>query len=123
MAGQSTCEIERASRRHLATVYEPGFMKHIDDGDLERYCLGLVTAESELASIEEHLLWCPHCLDRAEASDRFVDAIRAARGSEGTSIDEAETRGVEVAASLRDPSVLWHGGRGRCFFALHHPGG
>jgi hypothetical protein len=53
-------------------------MKHIDDADLERYCLGLVTEESELASIDEHLLWCQHCLDRAEASDRFVDAIRAA---------------------------------------------
>jgi hypothetical protein len=57
-------------------------MKHIDDTALERYYLGMVT-EPELGGIEEHLLWCQACLDRAEASNRYVSAMRTAaiRGS------------------------------------------
>ena len=50
---------------------------HLADHDLERYYLGMITEEPELATIEEHLLWCHECLDRAEASDRYVDAVRA----------------------------------------------
>jgi hypothetical protein len=53
-------------------------MNHISDGDLERYYLGMVKDESELAPLEEHLLWCHECLDRAEAAERFVDVIRTA---------------------------------------------
>ena len=53
-------------------------MKHIDDHDLERYHLGMVTDEAELAPLEEHLLGCPACADRAEASAAYVDAMRAA---------------------------------------------
>jgi hypothetical protein len=58
-------------------------MNHIEDADLERYSLGLVTNEVELAAIEQHLLWCPSCIDRAEASDRLVDAIRAGLNTSG----------------------------------------
>ena len=42
---------------------------HITDHDLERYHLGMVTEEAELAALEEHLLACPACVERA-ASDR-----------------------------------------------------
>jgi hypothetical protein len=42
--------------------------QHISDEDLERYYLGMVKEESELAPLEEHLLACPHCVARAEAS-------------------------------------------------------
>jgi hypothetical protein len=52
--------------------------EHISDHDLERYYLGMVVSEVELASIEEHLLWCHACVDLAEASDRTIDVIRAA---------------------------------------------
>ena len=52
-------------------------MGHIDDHDLERYHLGMVTEELELARIEEHLLWCHECLGRCEESERYVDAMRA----------------------------------------------
>jgi hypothetical protein len=38
---------------------------HISDYDLERYYLGMVTDEQELAALEEHLLWCSACVDRA----------------------------------------------------------
>lgn len=54
-------------------------MDHIDDADLERYCLDLVTEEPKLAAIEEHLLWCQSCLDRAEAIDRLLGAVRTGR--------------------------------------------
>ena len=48
---------------------------HIDDHDLERYVLRMVE-EPELGKIEEHLLWCQHCLNRIEAIERFVKAMR-----------------------------------------------
>ena len=51
---------------------------HISEHDLERYHLGLVIDESELASLEEHLLICSGCVDRAEESDHTIDMIRQA---------------------------------------------
>jgi hypothetical protein len=51
---------------------------HIDDHDLERYHLGMVKNEAELAALEEHLLWCGVCIDRAEVAAQYVDAVRAA---------------------------------------------
>ena len=52
-------------------------MNHISDDDLERYHLGLVTDEEELAALEEHYLGCPECAKRAQESSDYVDAIRA----------------------------------------------
>ena len=51
---------------------------HICDHDLERYHLGMVKDEAELTALEEHLIWCGACVDRAEASAGYVDAVRAA---------------------------------------------
>jgi hypothetical protein len=51
---------------------------HLSDTDLERYYLGLIPEGPELVALVEHLLWCQECLQRAEESDRYVDAIRAA---------------------------------------------
>jgi hypothetical protein len=45
---------------------------HSDDHDLERYRLGEVTDEAELGPLEEHLLWCGGCVERAEA----IGAVR-----------------------------------------------
>ena len=53
-------------------------MVHIDDHDLERYHLGMVTEEPELGQIEEHLFGCPSCAERAEDAAAYVDTIRAA---------------------------------------------
>jgi anti-sigma factor RsiW len=53
-------------------------MDHISDHDLERYHLGMVIDEAELAPLEEHLLACPACAERAEENAAFVDTIRAA---------------------------------------------
>jgi anti-sigma factor RsiW len=52
--------------------------QHISDEDLERYHLGMVKDEAALAPLEEHLLACPQCVTRAEASQNYVGAIRAA---------------------------------------------
>ena len=35
---------------------------HISDHDLERYHLGMIVSEEELATLEEHLLWCHSCV-------------------------------------------------------------
>jgi hypothetical protein len=51
---------------------------HISDDDLERYYLGMIEDEAELAPLEEHLLGCSECVDRAEEAQDYVDAMRAA---------------------------------------------
>ena len=52
--------------------------QRISDVDLERYHLGKVTDESELAHLGEHLLASPSCVERAKDAQRCVDAMRAA---------------------------------------------
>lgn len=52
-------------------------MKHISQEDLELYCLGRAT-NAQLAPIEEHLLVCPQCVERAQAMLRYIDTLRAA---------------------------------------------
>src|ERR1035437_1725856 len=71
----------RARRELVARVLAKVLAKlgHIGDHDLERYHLGMVKDEAELAALEEHLLWCGACVDRAEATARYVDAVRAQR--------------------------------------------
>lgn len=49
---------------------------HISDDDLERYYLGMITDEAELAPLEEHLLWCHACQDRAQEVQDYVDLLR-----------------------------------------------
>jgi anti-sigma factor RsiW len=53
-------------------------MEHISDHDLERYHLGMVIEGPELPQVEEHLLACPECVERAEQGAAYVDALRAA---------------------------------------------
>jgi hypothetical protein len=50
---------------------------HHSEGNLERYYLGMILEGPELDAFEEHLLACPKCVDLAEASDAYVDTIRA----------------------------------------------
>jgi anti-sigma factor RsiW len=51
---------------------------HISDHDLERYYLGMVREEAELAPLEEHLLACPDCVERAEEIQNYVNVLRIA---------------------------------------------
>lgn len=53
-------------------------MDHISDHDLERYYIGMVTSEAELAPLEQHILACAACAERAEETQDYVDAMRAA---------------------------------------------
>ena len=41
-------------------------MSHLDDDDLEKYHLGMIEDEAELAPFEEHLIACGECASRAE---------------------------------------------------------
>jgi hypothetical protein len=52
--------------------------QHITEEDLERFYLGMIKDEAELAPLEEHLLACQSCLERAEETQHRVDLIRAA---------------------------------------------
>jgi hypothetical protein len=54
-----------------------GMETHITDTDLERYYLGMIPEGLELDALEEHLLICWECVDRAEKTEAYVDAIRA----------------------------------------------
>ena len=54
-------------------------ISHITDCDLERYCLGMVHAQPELAGLEEHLLWCDDCLDRLFVMELHINTIRRFR--------------------------------------------
>jgi hypothetical protein len=60
-----------------ATIPVQMAWQHISDEDLGRYHLGMVTDESELAPLEEHLLGCPRCVERAEEAATYVDTLRA----------------------------------------------
>ena len=54
------------------------FGRHPGDDDLERYYLGTIDEEHELAEIEEHLLGCPDCVSRALMVEHVVNKIRVA---------------------------------------------
>ena len=49
---------------------------HISDYDLERYYLGMIRQEVELAPLEEHILGCPLCAERVEEAQDYVDVMR-----------------------------------------------
>jgi anti-sigma factor RsiW len=53
-------------------------MKHISETALEEYHLGKIPEGRRLAKLEEHLLACPRCADRAEKAAQYVDTMRAA---------------------------------------------
>ena len=55
-------------------------MPHLTDHDLERYHLGMIQNEDELAPLEEHLFGCVSCALQAEASASYVDIMRASMG-------------------------------------------
>jgi len=53
---------------------------HIAEDVLERYVMAKLS-EAEVIPVEEHLLVCERCRQRAEGLDEFVDAIRSAATS------------------------------------------
>ena len=56
---------------------------HVDEETLDRYCFGQVSAEEELADLEEHLLVCSSCQDSLENVMDFLHALRMLQQSSG----------------------------------------
>jgi hypothetical protein len=50
---------------------------HPNEDSLERYAMGLINEDAELAPLEEHLLACPSCCQRAEFWEHYVWSIRS----------------------------------------------
>ena len=47
---------------------------HPTNDDLERYLLGIT--KDDIRPLEEHLICCPDCVDRAEVLQSFIDIFR-----------------------------------------------
>ncbi len=60
------------------TMESTEILGHISDHDLDRYHLGMIVEDTELATVEEHILACPGCAERAEETAYYIDMIRAA---------------------------------------------
>ena len=72
--------IEGADYREAARAaafMTPG-CRHLTDTDLERHYLGMIADRSEFEAVEEHLLVCRDCVDRAEGTAKYVDLMRKA---------------------------------------------
>ena len=50
---------------------------HLTEDALEVYSLGRLSAEEDIAVVEEHILVCGYCQTRLEKMDGFVDAVAA----------------------------------------------
>ena len=51
---------------------------HISDHDLERLVLGMVKDESELESLEQHLLVRAECIEQAEQTRQRIGTVKVA---------------------------------------------
>ena len=51
--------------------------RHLEDGEIENYCMGAVS-EEDSARYDEHLLICESCRNRVTASDEYVSAMQGA---------------------------------------------
>ena len=65
---------------------------HITDDILDAYSLGQMS-EADLAPVEEHLLTCPDCQDRLQATDLFVATIRHVLREPGVPHDPSQDNG------------------------------
>lgn len=51
---------------------------HIEEDELERYCMGQIAAEADMDRIDDHVFACEFCGERAMAVLGFVDAMQVA---------------------------------------------
>ena len=68
---------------------------HISDDDLERLIPGMVKDEAGLERLEEHLLVCTECIERAETTRQYVGTMKttlAAKTSLGSRKAKAESK-------------------------------
>jgi hypothetical protein len=78
---------------------------HIPQERLEKYVLDHIVNETELAEIEEHLLWCGYCLDYVEDMERFLKALKAGTKLGGFDVEIAAEVGVLTSARVRRQPV------------------
>jgi hypothetical protein len=84
MTGNSRTPAATAVSRYTASN-----ATHPNEDALERYAMGVVRDDSELAAIEEHLLACPACVARAEDWDQYVWSVRSALGQSWIQVIES----------------------------------
>jgi len=77
----------------IPAVLRHMYTEHLSDHDLERYYLGMITEELELAPVEEHILACAWCASRAEEIQDYVDAVRSATLDLGSPLRDATRPG------------------------------
>ena len=72
--GQSPKNFLRTARQ----VSHDSDLDRLSDDDLEQQYLGMIPRGPKLTSMEEHLLWCYQCIERAHETENYVDVVRAA---------------------------------------------
>ena len=82
-------------------------MQHISEDSLEQYAMGAIP-ESEAGPLEEHLLICPTCQDRLQATDDYVAALRVAAKAP---LKAAKKRAVKKTAAAPAPAVRGASGK------------
>jgi hypothetical protein len=78
---------------------------HIPQDRLEEYVLDHIVNETELAEIEEHLLWCEYCLDYVEDMEWFLSRLKAGTKLGGFDVEVAAEEFKNVAAEDEAVSV------------------
>jgi hypothetical protein len=89
---------------------------YLDDHDLDRYYLGQIEDQEELAHLEEHYLNCPCWAEQVAVIEDVVDAIRVAlpraAGANGVLLDPGQRPRKSAWAcgwtSLPPTSNLFH---------------
>jgi hypothetical protein len=114
---------------------EKEMKKHIEEERLEAYAMQLLAGD-ELASVEEHLLFCETCQDQLQAVERHVKAMQSAamrvrkEENEAPAVSGAYERlRALLRALLHVPIPVWCGvaAMGVLFFMVtvqsrQHPG-
>lgn len=72
-----------------ARGYTSNEASHPSEDLLERYVIGVVRNQSELAPLEEHLLACPSCVARTEQMEDYIWSIRSALGQSWIQVIES----------------------------------
>lgn len=63
-------------------------LRHLTADELELYSLGMVKDNGQLARLEEHLLVCEYCVDRATQMDDWVTAMKSALRAEPQGMED-----------------------------------
>jgi hypothetical protein len=64
---------------------------HLNDDILERYAMSRLS-EAESETIEDHIAFCPHCLDRLDQTTAFVEGMRTSLRNSGKEQVESKVK-------------------------------